>query len=377
MALFNKLNEVFGDASLPGPGGESKRAGSEDHYIIRGKTLTRVTAILDVVKSQHLLMWHAEEASMKAASMARKLAIQLHGQYGVPLPPMGDELLDEFDAKRSHYDEDPQSLLAAIMNWRSVMREPVRWRDFKGFIGSLFHSVIPEYMLSGGITPVRDVNYLANKAVQVCAFDEDMLRRIEKLRLTEEAFAEKVAYRTLPYLTAAIEFLDTTEPTVTNYGHESCCVNFQEGYAGSEDMNVVYNKRGWEKYGNKWGFPEPEARCNNDWKTSKSLSPTVGMQLAAYNKAPYTYLFELDQFCEREKFDGAVALHVDVEGEEHRVRPKVWLAPEVDVLYDGFLALTYFYLIFADKPRALRSAHPSTRTSKPKRGQRVTPPWEE
>lgn len=373
------FNDAFNDSYVPEPGGESSRPGDGEEYTIRGVSLTRVTSILSVAPGSFLMPWYAKRAAQACAEIVENC-------------PQMASLLTDFDSSDSVRVLDPEfsethaprvfsarEAVNEIHNWQLRMREPERYRDYKGWIGSIVHHAKYDYAISGFTHPVLDINYLQNLAVSFCEFPEPLLARMANLGQSVDDYALELAYSALPYVQSIKDWLDIVQPEYSSHGLEACVANFDEGCAGTEDGRCIIRRSNWEATKVAWPWPDAgdQADVIEDVKTSNSLSQMVGFQLAAYAHSPYLYLFEPDTVFERTVPDGAMALHVDVNHENGpQVTPKAWRRDEVSELFDGFCALNYFYRIMKNKPRAVRSSHVSTRIAKPKRGTRVVPPWE-
>ena len=380
MSKFDKMfDQAFGGAMLPAKGGESRRAGDTESYIVRGVELPRVTSILSIAPGKYLMSWYAKRTAQGCAEIIASCQ------------EVRDALGDDYCDERSPRTLDPAfgnefaprtySLAEAanmILNYESRMREPERYRDYRGYVGTAMHHCAYQYGLSGGNIDILSIDYIQSIALQHCYFDDLFVARLDKLGHTTESFAHKIAFDARPYIAEVKRFMDLACPAYESHGLEACVVNFDEGFAGQEDNRATYERSNWEKAGLVWPFSDiDKARLTGDYKSSKSLSASYRYQVAAYAFSPHLYLFEQDVFFENQPVDGAAIFHIDMHSDEPGLKAQTWHGEKLVELYDGFLALCYYYHSVKDMPRASNSKHPITRQEKPRRGQRKQPPWEE
>lgn len=325
---------------------KSKRAGDGDHYIIAGEKYPRVTSILDLAPGSHLLAWHAKEAALSAASIAYQLG--------------GDEDLDdaavlEFREKRAPYSSRSESDgLAEIRNWRSIMREAERYRDYRAWVGSTMHHAIYQFALGARIAGNELIEWLGALGQKENLVPEPSLARFEEYGVD---IYRKIAFDAKPYFESCVWFVETVQPEWLMNGLETCIYNPDEMYAGTADVVMNIDASRWESAG-FCRLPIPRVRLLGDWKSSKSLSKNVLYQMSAYAEAPLVHFMQTGESVPAMEVDGVVALHVTPFAEKP-VTPKLWgrwnNPDPVTSAYLAFCNLNAWYRAINDMPRAERS----------------------
>lgn len=384
--------DPFDESAIPKPSEPMfARAGDGKFYTWKGRKYLRVTHTIGMAPGQGLMSYHAKVAALTCAAWL------VHGGlYTPPMPTEAPLRTPEFDAMPNGFDaEDPEedgaleALMAEIeryvdarpmlgitperaiqgaVNWVSNMREPMRYRDHKGRIGSLAHLVRADIAL-GLRTSLPDVQYVAELASAKIGFDPAVLARYEALGKSKDDVILDLAFHALPH---AVNFWTRHEayrPEYEALGIESAVFSSQRDYAGSADGIGTYRKDLWQANNDgKWPF-EPglrKARVVEDDKTSNYLASSVRFQLGAYAAADF--IGDYADFSEHPmpEIHGLVAWHSTPTGMSP---PKAWGANCIQPFADTFLGLHDYVLGLMDLPRSSRG-----RKDKPQpKGQRDCP----
>lgn len=348
---------------------------SGDCYLIDGVEYPRVTHILSrSMPGGHLLAWYAKQTALLAAHLASKLP---------GAPEAVDPDLVAFAEGRAQFSEAPSDVLAALLDFNSLMKEPERYRDFRGWIGSCVHQVRENW--------INGIDIADNEIVEHCEYLSRLHRWVpdDAVIRCEEAgknIHNSVAWEAATRWRLLKKFYQDIEPdflfTETTVYHP------EEMYAGTLDGGWTVQRKNWIRSGFDWPFGDCETSPINfeDLKNSKSLSDSVRYQLAAYARATMVYLANGTSIPMPYKAGALCATHVDVA--EMKVKPRIWFSPPVTKIIDGvetevyqiiedlheaFCLANQLFRLLSNKPKAVRSrAYKEPRPST-KRGQRECP----
>lgn len=349
-----------------------------DGYVIHEQFYPRVTGILSILAGQHLLSWYAKQTALRAA----QLAYLTKNPDGILAMDPGDEEMSEselevwnFAHERAKFSGTDQDAHRALLNWADNMREPERYRDYRGYIGSVVHHLrylwaLGEETIPTGGQELREYCvFLARKHHTV----PDAV--VERYQALDRDIYKNIAWDASARWNILRPWLETVRPEYEVNGLETCVYSPSEGYAGTMDGLLVLDRKRFEASGTAWPFgSSTKARVIEDLKTSKSLSKTVGLQLAAYAKAEFIHLRgTLEDYPMPEQIDGLMAVHLDFR--EARVKPRIWAgAQAIDDLHAAFCHAAQLYRFFDDLPRAVRSrTYREPKPAAPKRGSREVP----
>ena len=333
---------------------------SGDCYVIDGVEYPRVTHILSQsMPGGHLLAWYAKQTALLSAHLASKLP---------GAPEAIDPDLVAFAEGRAQFSEAPSDVLAALLDFNSLMKEPERYRDFRGWIGSCVHQVRENW--------INGIDIADNEIVEHCEYLSRLHRWVpdDAVIRCEEAgknIHNSVAWEAATRWRLLKPFYESIEPEWV--ATEMTVYNANEMYAGTCDGAWRVKRSNWIKTGRDWPFGEIESPLVlEDLKTSKSLQESVGFQLAAYAGASHIFLPNGQSVVMLEDITSLCATHVDYAS--MTVKPKVWHGvATIDKLHEAFCLANQLFRIMSDKPKAVRSrAYREPRPST-KRGQRECP----
>jgi hypothetical protein len=333
---------------------------SSDAYNIHGIEYPRVTRILSVCPGHHLMPWYAKQTALAAASLARQLGAKNE-----------DPILDDFEIKRAPFHGDPADAKLALTDWASLMREPERYRDYRGWVGSAVHHVRYDWALGVRVLPNEFIEY-AEHLVRVNGWiPEGAMARFEELG---KDIVRTIAFEAHARWGLLRPWYEAIDPEFEVNGLETCVYHSDEMYAGTMDGIWATTKEKWERTGQAWpGGSQPKARFLEDLKNSKSLSNTVALQMAAYVHAEKIHLKgDNSDHPMVEEIDAMVAVHCSME--EMRVKPKVWFgADAIDQAHEAFCHVNSVFRFFNDMPKAVRSRVARQTPTKTRRGERDCP----
>jgi len=335
-----------------------------DFYVINGQQYPRVTTILASAPGAHLMPWYAKEASLLCASLA---------YYATGDEP-DDAAVLEHRAKRAPYAVSKDDALGQLKNWASNMREAERYRDYRAWIGSTMHHAIYEYVLGLSIPDTDMIEYLTGAAEKLALVPEQALERFNSLGVD---IYRNIAFDAKPYFEAVRWFVDAVEPVFLMNGLETCVYCPDEMYAGTADMVIEIDRGKWTRAG--YGdLPVDKIAALGDWKSSKSISKSVGYQMAAYAKAPLIHLMQTGEDLPMPEVDALIALHVTPSNAERPVDAHLWGAwgnpNPIEAHFEAFINLNAFYRSNSGLPRAERSRAAKPKVEpKPKVGARTCP----
>ncbi len=337
-------------------------------YTWDGKQYRSVTTFLSHYSSgEHLLFWSAKMA-------AQDCELQL----------------DRLDRGELAQEE----AFAAIRNTGMRMRAAVRYRDFKGNVGSLVHHAI--YHQSLGLT------FETPEAIEL--WMEAEARKMRLLDTVDEETGDvsigsdgdysHMAQFAVPYFTSQTTWRNIWQPRFEMVGLEACIVSEKFGFAGTMDgiVEMEVPDEASEKGNTSTGRflravrelqaakvladpldPCVDRYCDNvvrliiDFKTSKSISDTFRMQMEAYSRADFIGVMPGPGQPEPLQYaigdvDGLAILHMKPDG------TCVLLGwPPSDRVWHGFLGLMDCVDSLADDKAPLRVARTPKPAPTPKR----------
>lgn len=342
------------------------RPGGKNHtYRWRGKDYPRVTHILDMAPGQYLLSWYAKVSALRCA------APLVHA--GLYTPDLNDPLkaeLEHFVDSEAIRVLDQEDAIKQACEWNLNMREPERYRDLRGNIGSLCHHAVYEVAL-GLVAPTHDwIPTLCGYADQLQLVDRERIERFAALGKSYESIVEDIAHHALPFVQSAMDWIEKMRPEWEAVGQEAVVVNDSECYAGTMDSLVWYRKDVWEKAGQHWPYPMPKALVETDFKTSGSLSRSYDFQMAAYARGEFIGLMNDHTEHPLPEIHGIAILHI--KPQEPSKLARHYIGDEaIDKLFAGFCGLNAYYRVLHDLPPATRSRRYSVH--KQKKGARECP----
>lgn len=223
----------------------------DPYYTIGGVRLVRVTAALSIIAKPNLYAWHGKKAAERA--------LEIHAKW-----------------LNGHIDDKTFHELFVV---ERLMQAGFEYRDFKGDVGSILHSVGYEWALGLRVSASDWPDYLT--------------ATVEKAKRQEPEFSADVeACR--PYCDAVIAFLELTKPEFEAVGLETIGVNWTEDYAGRGDAF------GCRFFAKSQDAEHPTCRrilslirsngdgqsvtVTGDWKGSNYQGDEWRYQLAAYDR---------------------------------------------------------------------------------------------
>lgn len=262
------------------------RAGDGDYYSVDDQQFLRVSAVLDMAKGHHLMMWHAKQAALRAA------APLVHAGLATP-----DAELNEF------VDNEPMRALDATLavqmavDWKYNMREPMRYRDWRGAVGSLTHAAREEFLTNGDQPDW--IPWMADRCKWAGFFSDDALARFERLGYDLDRVALDAAHSALPHWKSLRHYIRDLKPDYRHSGVEMVCVNETDGWAGTIDGDQVgLSRRAWEKAKDyrlaPWPMEADGMLVVEDLKTSNTMQSAYWVQVAAYANAEYVLVPQAD-----------------------------------------------------------------------------------
>lgn len=336
-------------------------------YTWAGRKYPRVTSILSVFPSDHLMAWAGKMGALSAA------APLVHA--GLFTPDMESTTMAELeryvDAEAMREISHAEAIDRAC-DWSDNMRAQFRYRDHKGRIGSVYHYCLYERAL--GLWDGRDVFeqvHAVSASRRIWVGHEDALLRYAEYGKEPSAVCLDLAHHALRYVERGLEFLERFRPEFEALGTESVVVHTGEEYAGTMDVAFRVQRSAFQEVDLAWPFVgQDSALLLGDWKTSNYLSGTVRFQLAAYARG--SFIGMLDDHSEHSipDVDGLAALHITP---DEPVVPKIWAGRDkIDAFFEVFCAANSLYRGMQDLPRA-NAARRYSEPKPPKRGERVCP----
>lgn len=269
----------------------------EGHYTWAGVKHPSVTTVIGMAASEPLMMWYAKTAAQEAADRISRDDIQ------------------------------------GAMDWASVMRAPINYRDYKGNVGTVVHHALYERIL--GLSVPADLQGYAMAIAQRLALGREG---------DETGYLETLGRDAAKLIQAGVNWLAKVKPEFHQTGLEAVVVNQKHSYAGTAD--------GFATIGGKMVLL--------DWKTSNSLwEDKVYMQLEAYANAEFIGSLDDGKEFDLPRVEALKALHVTPDG----VREVDF--PRSEEVFEQFLALRDYYGAANNMPRPdrpLRRAKPAPRS---------------
>lgn len=373
--------DILSDELAVQPPSLFARPSNGDDYIWNGMRLPRVTAILSAAPGQSLMHYYSKVAALAAAAALVHAGLYTPAVGASPVSGSPEELdeiptdADEIMAQLEKYVDcepmralSPADAIAQACNWADNMKAPDRYRDHKARIGSLAHLYKHYVALSGDMAPPT-VERLAGMAEQNMVVPDDVFARFAQFGKTRDEVLLDLAHHALPHAQNVREFIEKFRPEYEAVGTEAMVGHRSVGYAGTLDDWAVYSQDRWRaNMDGKWPFDPAlsKARILGDLKTSNSLARTVRYQLAAYARAEFVGDFATQTEITLPEMHGVVALH-SVPGEG--IKLQAFSQSQVDVLFDGFAALTQWYQALRGMPRASAGR----KATAPPKGHRPSP----
>lgn len=306
------------------------RPEGDGHYYWDSQPLPRVTKIVDMFTSGNLPEWAAKMAAEECADIIAKYQ----------------------NGEISREDADHM-----IMMWPDRMTAAIRYRDFKGAIGSISHRATHEKVL--GLHQDADlIVYLARLAREMGYADP------EKDEPGRPPYAEYLAKQARHYVHSHWAWLEEAKPRFLAVGHEAMVVSLTHGYAGTEDAIAEFDTRYLRKV-LKADFPPQwsgkETVCLScDWKTSNQLHvKKVMMQIEAYRRADFIALRLDGSRHDVPATDGGLALHIPPMGE---CKVVAWAAD--DEHFEAFLSLRHAWGVLHGLPKPNHKTRAAAKTAK-------------
>lgn len=266
----------------------------DGHYTWDGEKLPSVTTIIGMLGSEALSMWYAKMAAQEAAQR------------------IADGDLD------------------GASRWEDVMKAPIRYRDYKGQIGSVFHHAMQTHVLAG----------LPQDLDEFCIGEVD---RLGYGRGLEDGYLETLGRAAARHVRQGVKWLDAEKPEFLMVGLEAVVVSKRHGYAGSAD----------------WMARIKGEVVLGDWKTSNHLwTDRVHHQMEAYASADFIGDLNTGEELELPAIDSLLAVHVTEDSCKGTSFPR---SPEV---FDSFLAMREVYGVLNAMPKPMTSLRRGARKAK-------------
>jgi hypothetical protein len=369
-----RSSDVFENKPTP----KYARAGNTLYYYWDHKPYSRVTSVLGLIVGNSLLEWYAKMGAMRAARPLYEAGLCTSATL---------EELEEMELYAGYHGFRDASMLsqddaiAEAFNWKSNMREPMRYRDMRADIGSICHHA--HYEIACGLTNFstngmgdkKIVQYLADLALGKNRFiREDVLERYAALGTpkTRDDLALDLAYRALPRVKRVQAAIDAFKPEYEMVGAEAMTVNTDEDVAGTMDWIAWFKKVDWQTQC-AWPFGERQKiRVMGDDKFTRKAPTSVRYQMAVYARGSFIGDPDTGEKHDIPECDALVCWHLEPPDLKDCVSnlqaiPKVWYdaklkdgtiltGPDtIDYFYEAFCFLNAFRRFTEDLPRAKSS----------------------
>lgn len=366
-------------------------------YVWGGVEYPRVTTILGSATSPRLMMYHAKVAALRAA-----YSIIASGIYAPPVQPpfactpspeydpweeeitdarggfMNEEYWAETMAQLERYVDarairvmTPAEAMLDILDWKSIMREPERYRDHKSRIGRLAHHCLYDHALGHRVAESDLLDYLRGLTADLIKWPEELILRYAEKGKDLSHIVDDLCFHAIPHAKNVFAWIEKFQPEWETIGLEAVIINQDEEYAGTMDGIATYQKRHWEAAGRRWDFDQGvnSVRLIDDLKSSNYLHGHVRYQMAAYARADFIGIMADRSEHAIPEVDGMLALHSDP---EKGMQTRLWAGAEtIDSFFEGFRHLNAFFRSQHDLPKASRSR--AYLPPKPKKGERACP----
>jgi hypothetical protein len=262
------------------------RRNAQGHYTWNGVKLPSVTTVIGILGSHQLSMWHAKTAALEAARL------------------VAEGRLDE------------------AQDWQKVMSAPVRYRDYKGAVGSVFHHAMQTKVLHG--LP-DDLEGFCQSAAQKLGYGKDL----------DDGYRETLVSDAARLVRRGLDWLDQAKPKFLMVGLEAVVVSLSHGYAGTMDFVAKIDGK----------------LVLGDWKTSNYLwQASVHHQMEAYANADFIGDTSTGEEYEMPSVEATMALHVLPDAP---VKPYTF--PRSAEVFDSFLAMRKVYGALNNMPKPSRA----------------------
>lgn len=303
-------------------------------YIWDGSEYTRVTSVIGVIGKEGLMIWQGQ---MAAEDCVKQLDLADAGTISL---------------------EDAH---AAIRDVNTRKFAGIRYRDFKGAVGSIMHYASHEHALGFRTTDVQ--GYAEELALKhgLVNRERNDAERAEGKKPYSETLAEFAVW----YVKQAWLFEERLEPEVEAIGFEAVVINTEENYGGTADRFATFRKEKWDQWATWIGCPWPmpgESKMASllDFKSSNQLDEfRLRMQLEAYDHAEFIGLVRDGSKHTKPATDRLLGVHVrPLDG------PKVVAYEKSPAIWEAFCSARYIHGLMVEgrqlkKPGRTAAAKPA------------------